>query len=56
LQAAEKEVKAWLKEQFRIQLKNEHFGEWISVHLEQNEQRRLRMITGELTAFAKNGD
>ena len=51
LQAADKEVKAWVKEQFHLLLKNEYFGEWISVHLEQSEQRRLRMITGELTAF-----
>lgn len=51
LQTANKEVKAWLKEQFRLLLENEYFGEWISVHLEQSEQRRLRMIIGELTTF-----
>ncbi len=54
LQTADKEVKAYLKEQFRLLLENEYIGEWISVHLEQNEQRRLRMITGELTAFVSN--
>jgi hypothetical protein len=39
------------KEQVRLLLENEYFGEWIAVHLEQNEQRRLRTIAGELTAF-----
>lgn len=53
LQAADAAVKAYLKEQFRLLLVNEYFGEWISVHLEQNEQRRLRMIIGELTTFVK---
>lgn len=51
LKDAGKEVKTWLKEQFHLLLENEYFGEWISVHLESNEQRRLRMITGELTTF-----
>jgi predicted nucleotidyltransferase len=51
LKNADKEVKIWLKEQFHQLLENEYFGEWISVHLESNEQRRLRMITGELTTF-----
>jgi hypothetical protein len=51
LQTADEDVKTWLKEQFRVLLENEYFGEWIAVHLEQNEQRRLRMIAGELTAF-----
>ncbi|MBD0331198.1 MAG: hypothetical protein ICV66_00940 [Chitinophagaceae bacterium] len=51
LQTADKEVKAYLKKQFRLLLENEYISEWISVHLEQSEQKRLRMITGELTAF-----
>ncbi len=51
LQATDAAVKAYLKEQFRLQLENEYFGEWVSMHLEQNEQRRLRMIIGELTVF-----
>lgn len=51
LQTADKEVKAYLKEQFRILLENEYISEWISVHLEQSEQKRLRMIIEELTAF-----
>ena len=42
------------KKQVRLLLENEYFGEWIAVHLEQNEQRRLRMIAGELTAFVSN--
>jgi hypothetical protein len=44
---------AYLEEQFRLQLKNEYFGEWISVHLEQYEQRRLQLITVGLSAFVK---
>ena len=51
LQTSDTAVKAYLKEQFRFLLENEYFGEWISVHLEHNEQKRLRMIIGELTAF-----
>jgi hypothetical protein len=51
LHIVDKEVKAWLKEQFRLLLENEHIGEWISVHLEQNEQSRLRIITRELIEF-----
>ncbi len=54
LQAADAAVKAYFKEQFRLLLENEYFGEWISAHLEQNEQRRLRMIIGELTAFVRD--
>ena len=54
LQAADTAVKAYLKEQFRFLLENEYFGEWISVHLEHNEQRRLRMIIGELTIFVRD--
>jgi len=51
LQAADKEVNTWLKNQFRLMLENEYIGEWISVHLDRNEQRRLTLILGELTAF-----
>ncbi len=51
LQTADKEVKAYLKEQFRSLLENEYISEWISVHLEQYEQKRVRMIIGELTSF-----
>ena len=51
LQASDTAVKAYLKEQFRLLLENEYFGEWISVHLEHTEQRRLRMIIGELALF-----
>lgn len=54
LRVADKEVKAHLKEQFRLLLKNEYFGEWISAHLEQSEQRRLKMIIGELEMFVHN--
>lgn len=55
LHTADKEVQHYLKEQFSLLLENEHFDEWLSAHLEQNEQRRLRMIIGKLTAFAQNG-
>jgi predicted nucleotidyltransferase len=51
LQATDAAVKAYLKDQFRLLLENEYFSEWISVHLEQSEQRRLGLIIGELTAF-----
>ncbi|MBA2501062.1 MAG: nucleotidyl transferase AbiEii/AbiGii toxin family protein [Chitinophagaceae bacterium] len=51
LQAADKEVKTYLKEQFRLLLENEFIVEWISVHLDQIEQKRSRMIIGELTIF-----
>lgn len=51
LQTADTVVKAYLKEQFRLLLENEYFDEWISVHLERSEQRRLRMIIGRLTEF-----
>ena len=44
LQTADTIVKAYLKEQFGLLLENEYFNEWISVHLELSEQRRLRMI------------
>jgi len=54
LQAADTAVKAYLKDQFRLLLENEYCGEWISVHLENNEQRRVRTIIGELTAFVSN--
>lgn len=51
LNTADSGVAAYLKEQFRELLSNPFIDEWISVHLEQNEQKRLRSIIGELENF-----
>jgi predicted nucleotidyltransferase len=51
LRQAEDNIASYLKDQFRILLENPYIDEWIAVHLEYNEQRRVRTIIGELTSF-----
>ena len=48
LRMADGEVFHYLKQEFGKLLANEYIDEWISVHLEQSEQARIRTITGEL--------
>lgn len=56
LRRADEGVKHYLKEQFRAWLQNDYIDEWISVHLERSEQKRLRTIVGELTAFVREDE
>lgn len=44
-------VKTFLKEQFQKLVAEDHLYEWISVHLEYNEQRRVNYILGGLADF-----
>jgi hypothetical protein len=52
LQNAPKEVNDYLKNEFNQLLAHPYFDEWISVHLNYTEQRRVNFIIGSLTEFA----
>jgi hypothetical protein len=54
LRKAEGEVADFLKEQFSRLLQNNYADEWISSHLDFTEQRRVRLILGEMEAFIYN--
>jgi hypothetical protein len=54
LQNAPKDVKEYLKNEFSQLLANPYFDEWVSVHLNYTEQRRVNFIIGSLTEFVNN--
>jgi predicted nucleotidyltransferase len=54
LQDAPKEVNEYLKIEFRTLLANKYFDEWVSVHLNYDEQRRVNFIIGSITEFVMN--
>jgi predicted nucleotidyltransferase len=51
LQDAPPEVNEYLKLEFRTLLANQYFDEWVSVHLNYNEQRRVNLIIESITEF-----
>jgi predicted nucleotidyltransferase len=51
LQDAPKEINQYLKKQFSQLLAHPYIDEWISVHLNYYEQRRVNFIIGSLTEF-----
>ena len=51
LQDAPKEVNEYLKNEFNQLLAHPYIDEWISVHLNYAEQRRVNFIIGSLTEF-----
>ncbi len=53
LRQSEQQVASYLKDQFRVLLQNPYVDEWIAVHLEQAEQKRVRTILGEMELFVK---
>jgi hypothetical protein len=53
VRAAEGSVRDFLRKEMEELLQNKYIDEWISVHLEQGEQKRLRTILGELESFVK---
>lgn len=53
LHQAPENVKQYLKKEILALLENEYIEEWVSVHLDYNEQGRVRTIIGELTSFAE---
>ena len=48
---ANESVKQYLKDEFRKLLDQKYIEEWISVHLEYNEQRRVAFIIGSMSEF-----
>jgi predicted nucleotidyltransferase len=50
---ADETVQMFLRNQFRRLLENQYIDEWIAVHLDQNEQRRVLTITGRLMEFVQ---
>lgn len=54
LHQAPENVKQYLKKEILALLENEYIEEWISVHLDYNEQGRVRTIIGELTSFVES--
>jgi hypothetical protein len=51
LSEAKGEVASLLKKESGKWLEIPYIEEWISAHIERNEQRRIRMITGEMESF-----
>lgn len=51
LQTADEAVKQYLKDEFKKLLDGDYIDEWISVHLDYPEQRRVNFIIGNLTTF-----
>lgn len=49
--SAKEDVKDFLKEEFTKLLRQDYIYEWVSVHLEFNEQRRVNFIIESLTKF-----
>jgi hypothetical protein len=46
-------VKRYLKSEFEKLLGQEYIGEWISVHLEFIEQKRVNLILGNMSEFVQ---
>jgi predicted nucleotidyltransferase len=53
IRRADEEVKLYLKEEFSQLLTQKYIDEWISVHLEYNEQRRATFILGNMLEFVE---
>jgi hypothetical protein len=53
LRASEGSVKDFLRKELGEMLQNKFIDEWIAVHLEHSEQKRVRTILGELESFIK---
>jgi hypothetical protein len=51
MENASREVKRYLKFEFTRLINEQYFDEWISVHLEYSEQRRVGYIIGGLRHF-----
>jgi predicted nucleotidyltransferase len=51
MENASREVKLYLKVEFTRLINEQYFDEWISVHLEYSEQRRVGYIVGGLRHF-----
>jgi predicted nucleotidyltransferase len=48
---AKEQLKGYLKSEFKKLLEKKYIDEWISVHLEYSEQRRVGMIIGRMSEF-----
>jgi len=54
IKRAAEPVKQYLKDQFRQLLSQKYIDEWISVHLEYNEQKRVGFILGSMTELVED--
>jgi len=54
LKNANEQVKQYLKSEFVKLLDQKYIDEWISVHLDYHEQRRVGFIVGSLSEFVQN--
>lgn len=55
LSKAPREVKKYIGEYFQELLDNDYLYEWISVHLDWAEQKRVSLIVGGIIDFVKQG-
>jgi predicted nucleotidyltransferase len=53
IKQADESVKRYLKSEFEKLLGQEYIGEWISVHLEFIEQKRVNLILGNMSEFVQ---
>lgn len=51
MKTAHEPVKQYLKSEFAKLLNQKYIDEWISAHLEYNEQKRGRFILGSISEF-----
>lgn len=51
---AEEPVKQYLKSEFAKLLNQKYIDEWVSAHLEYNEQRRASYILGSMSEFVED--
>lgn len=54
MKSADEPVKQYLKNEFAKLLDQKYIDEWISVHLEYNEQRRVGFILGNMSEFVQD--
>ena len=54
MQNADEQVKGFLKTEFKKLIEQDYLYEWISAHLDYNEQRRANFIVGGLMNFVNS--
>jgi hypothetical protein len=54
IRSTDEPVKQYLKDEFRKLLDQKYIDEWIGVHLEYNEQKRVRFILGNMSEFVED--
>jgi len=54
MENASSDVKSYLKKEFSLLIEQDYFDEWISAHLDYNEQRRVNFIIENLRDFTSS--